>query len=198
MRFEELAALCDERAAKDPEDVRVWRARARLESSQRRWKEATTVRRHVIDLGKGDEDDYNQIAWEGLFRDERTAQTVEAAEHAALFRNQPSWGHLHTLAAVYADVGRVVEARQTLIKELDARGFAEPGPQEWLVIGRLAAQYGANEHALAAYQRVTKPKTEADVAGSSYELAQRWMSQLHSVESGAKPAPPAQKPPKRK
>ena len=85
------------------------------------------MRRYVIDLGKGDEDDYNQIAWEGLFRDERTAQTVEAAEHAALFRNQPSRGHLHTLAAVYADVGRVVEARQTLIEELDARGFAGAG-----------------------------------------------------------------------
>jgi tetratricopeptide (TPR) repeat protein len=143
---------------------------------QRRWDEAAKEWQKVIDTGKADEDDYNGIAWEALFRGEHGAETVENAERAALFRRNPNWALLNTLATVYADAGRVVEARETLIKELDTGGRGQPESEEWLIIGRLAEQYGAKEEALAAYRRVTKP--DEWLAGSSYELAQLWITRL--------------------
>jgi tetratricopeptide (TPR) repeat protein len=183
--YDEARTLCEARATDTPDDARGLRARSRIASSQGLWSEARSARRHIVELGKAEESDYNELAWFALLEGDHGPQVVDDAEHAALFSQIPDWRHLHTLAAVYADAGRVVEARQTLIKSMDAQGLEEPGPPEWLVIGRLAEQYGAREQATAAYGRVTKP--DGSTTGSSYELAQKWAAGLKT----SAPAEPA-------
>ncbi len=185
MRLDELAALCDERAKDKPDDPYVLRFRSGIAEKQRRWDDAVETQRRLVTLGKADANDYNTLAWTGLFARGHGPQVVDDAEHAALFQKNPSWHVLQTLATAYADVGRVVEARQTLVKQLVASGRDEPGPYEWLVIGRIAQQFGADKYARAAYLRVAKPKDEADLIGSSYALAQSWMADLPAAPTEA-------------
>ena len=187
LRVDEVIALSDAREVNNPDDEDVWRARARAATLQRRWDDSARFRRKLVALGKANAEDYNELAWEALFQSDPGSQMVDDAEHAALFQKNPPWSVLHTLAAVYADVGRVVEARQTLVNELVAAGREEPEDKEWLVIGRLAQQFGDDEHARAAYSRIPKPEDAIDQIASTYALSRVWMAGL----APASPEPPS-------
>ena len=81
-----------------------------------------------------------------------------------------SYGALHTLAALYAENGKSVEARQALLKAMDRHGSDDPGSSDWYVLGRIAENYGVRDAALAAYKRVEK----GDLTGTStWELTQK-------------------------
>lgn len=82
---------------------------------------------------------------------------------------------LHTLAALYAESGKSVEARQALLKSMDTRGSYDPQSSDWFVLGRIAEAYGVRDAAVSAYKRVEKD----DVTGlSTWELAQKRMAVL--------------------
>ena len=82
-----------------------------------------------------------------------------------------SWPALHTLAALYAESGKSLEARTELLKCMDLAGHEEPSSVDWYVLGRIAENYGAAETAIADYKRVDKPQRLTP--GSTYELAQK-------------------------
>jgi predicted Zn-dependent protease len=78
---------------------------------------------------------------------------------------------LHTLASLYAETGKSLEAREALLQSMDDAGRDEPAPHDWYVLGRIAENYGATDAALAAYKKVDKPKES--VAASTWVLAER-------------------------
>ncbi len=136
----------------------------------------------LIDQGKADASDYNNLAWSQVVRGAVSDQTLELIRQAT--QNGGSSYALHTLAAVLTELGRTTEAQKALIKEMEARGIEEPGSNEWYVVGRIAEQLGIPDAALKAYARVKadKPRDEKD-PGSCVSLATKRLAALKAPKA---------------
>jgi tetratricopeptide (TPR) repeat protein len=137
---------------------------------------AVTWSRRLVDDVTPTAADYNRAAWVALFRGKELERAIEDARHAT--GESEKRGHassLHTLAALYAEVGKTVEARQALLKAMDSRTSDEPTSDDWFVLGRIAETYGVRDAAIAAYKRVEK---EEPNGVTTWELAQRRMTAL--------------------
>jgi tetratricopeptide (TPR) repeat protein len=127
----------------------------------------------VLDAGQPSDNDYNSHAWAALFAQRDLEKAVEEARQAV--SSVPGYAALNTLAVLYAEQGKTSEARDTLLKSIDARGEEDLNGPDWYVLGRLAENYGVNEAAVEAYQKVSKPEKPA---ASSYQLAQKRLAVL--------------------
>lgn len=116
--------------------------------------------------------DYNNIAWNALLSGKELERALEDARQAMQLPGG-SAALLHTLASLYAETGKSLEAREALLQSMDSAGRDEPAPHDWYVLGRIAENYGVTDAALAAYRKVDKPKTTP--AASTYLLAERRM-----------------------
>jgi tetratricopeptide (TPR) repeat protein len=139
----------------------------------------------LIERGRASQGDYNNLAWSGLFT-KVTDETIEWALKGAGEQNTRYAGGLHTLAAVYADIGRTAQAREALLESIRLKGVDEPESHDWYVLGRIAEDYGEMETARGDYARVEKPIVAE--GGSTYILAQR---RLAVIAPAAAPAAPA-------
>ena len=80
--------------------------------------------------------------------------------------------YLHTLATIYATVGRFDEARSVLAKVIELNPGKEPSSDDWYVIGLIADGYGFHEAALDAYRKVTRNADSIPTKADTYILAQ--------------------------
>jgi len=183
-RPDESDRLAEERLHRNPEDldalrILVWGAQDREDYSK-----AHELAQNIIDAGKAEPDDLNNIAWQALFTGKVGRPDIEDALKAAqLSQNNP--GILHTLGCVYAETGKTKEAREVLVQAMDALNLVEPDENYWYAFGRIAEQYGENGTAKSDYERVTKPKMAVDIHGSSYRLAQMRLQAMRVVASSA-------------
>ncbi len=116
----------------------------------------------------------NNYAWNGLYVSPVPPDVVEIAQRAARLTENKSFAVVHTLAAVYAEIGRPAEARKLLLDVMDEVDMDEPNEAAWYVFGRIAEQYGQTEAALAAYARTREKQPSDNAAGdSTWALAQR-------------------------
>jgi tetratricopeptide (TPR) repeat protein/transglutaminase-like putative cysteine protease len=115
----------------------------------------------------------NNYAWNSLFVDNLPEDAIEMAQRAVRMPEGKDFGIIHTLSAVYAEVGRVGESKRLLLKGMDDAGIDEPDPAIWYVFGRIAEQCGRMDAAVKAYQRIEKDQDEEPRANSTYNLAQR-------------------------
>lgn len=117
----------------------------------------------------------NDIAWYSLFIGKPKDSDVDAALKAAQL-SQNYWGYLHTLGCLYAELGKLREARDVLVQAMDLANFSgpedEPEANFWFAFGRIAEQAGEREAARADYTRVRAPKNPNELPQSSYHLAQ--------------------------
>jgi tetratricopeptide (TPR) repeat protein len=120
----------------------------------------------------------NNYAWNALFVSHMPDDAMDAAQHAARLTENKDFGVMHTLASVYAEVGRVGEARQLMIHLLDENNVDEPNSVVWYVFGRIAEQYGRNQAAVNAYKRVEKDDDDEPRPNSTYKLAQHAVERL--------------------
>ena len=126
--------------------------------------------RRVVDETTPTSNDYNQAAWVALFRGAELDRAIDDARRATSDDASAPAGALNTLAALYAESGKTVEARQALMKGIDRRHTEEPAGDDWFVLGRIAETYGVRDAAIAAYKRVKK----GDDSGlDTWELARR-------------------------
>lgn len=130
------------------------------------------ITKAIVDSGRAEATDYNQLAWADLVAGKVTAASIETASKGITPAN-PSPAILHTLAAVAAEIGRGSDARATLLQRMKLEGADQPDDEEWYVFGRIAEQYGLLDEAETMYRRLTKPKNEAAIPATSYGLAQR-------------------------
>jgi tetratricopeptide (TPR) repeat protein len=165
----EATKLAQARLDKMPRDADAIRSLAESALSGGDFVTSERYFRQVIDDLSPNDGDYNSVAWVALFTDHNYDKAIEDARRATDngTNNPPA---LHTLAALYAETGKTLEAREVLMKRLEVAGREEPNSDDWYVLGRIAESYGVRDAALAAYKRVEKPKIE--LSGSSYELAQ--------------------------
>src|SRR5207237_9804113 len=92
-------------------------------------------------------------AWAARLEGTVTEATLQDAQKATTNDRGRTDASLHTLATVYAEMGKPVEARDVLLQTFRARVTPEPEPHDWYVLGRIAEEYGAREAAIAAYLR---------------------------------------------
>ena len=139
------------------------------------YAECEKVYRQVLTELRPNAGDYNNIAWNALLKGTDLERALEDARAAMKLPGSGS-ALLHTVASLYAETGKSLEAREALLQSMDDAGREEPAPHDWYVLGRIAENYGAKDAALAAYKRVEKPKTT--LASSTWVLAERRMKAL--------------------
>ncbi|MFQ5664341.1 MAG: DUF3857 domain-containing protein [Terriglobia bacterium] len=177
-RWEEVEQAAQERLERLPDNPEALRTLANLAQQRDDYERADELHQRLAELGETTPGDLNNHAWQKLFEDKVTDEAIQEAQRAAMLtRNQASY-ILHTLASLYAEVGRTNEAREVLLNAMEVEAMEEPTPAFWYVFGRIAEQYGELEAAIAAYQKVTPPEEEAAFPLSTYRLAQRRLELL--------------------
>ncbi len=176
-RNDELRALLETRAARDPGDHQVASALANhlLETGDfARGEKALDA---LARAGAFPAMVYNLRAWLRLLRGQLDEQTLAAAQRAVESSQRHDASILHTLAATEAELGRPEDAYHVLLEEMDRRGDDGniTGP-EWFVIGRIAECYGAFDAARAAYAKVERPKERSPL--DTWNLADRRLRAL--------------------
>ena len=93
----------------------------------------------------------------------------------------------HTLGCIYAQAGKTSEARELLLKAMDAAHMEEPNSEIWFGFALISEKYGVIEAAEKMYSRVEKPKI--DYPAASYSMAQEHLAALRSSPKAvSKPA----------
>lgn len=178
-RFPEAEALVKQRLKQFPNDSLALRSSMAIALSQRQLPAARKVLESLNAAGHAAPLDYNSIAWAELVETGATPQAI-AASQKSVQGAASSFGYLHTLAALYADAGRIGEAREYMLKAMYEGDLSEPNEACWLVFAWIAERLELPPAARALYQRVTKP--ESDEAASdpygNYAVAQRRLAQL--------------------
>ena len=120
---------------------------------------------------------YNQMAWMTLFQPgyEEESQTWIAK---AFQRQNTDASYGHTQAVIFAERGRCVEAKQTIMSVLKESNRLEPRPVDWYVYGRLAENYGELAEAVKLYKRVVPNEDPSIARISTYRLAQQRIAAL--------------------
>jgi transglutaminase-like putative cysteine protease/Tfp pilus assembly protein PilF len=167
----EADLLAQERLRRIPGDVDALRQMEYDAIAREEFAKAHDIAQGIARDGKGTYSELNQVAWYSLFPGKPSDSDVDAALKAAQLSNN-AWGILHTLGCLYAEVGKLKEAREVLVQAMDSGNFDEPDANFWYAFGRVAEQAGERDLALADYKRVTVPKNPFDLPGSSYHLAQ--------------------------
>lgn len=176
--------LLDARLAKKPGDVTVLRQKVRMLIAAGDFAGARAACKQVMESGKEKSSDYNSYAWLGLFDNTLTPDILQAAQKSNMMSQNGNFGDLHTLASIYAAMGKTTEARQVLKQTMDAGNLTQPNSPVWYVLGMLYEQYGLRDAAIHAYQQV---KGAGDFTEhtfidpeSSYVLAQARLKNLNA------------------
>ena len=139
---------------------------------------ATAIEEQIVDSGRAQAGDYNELVWATLIAGKVTPATLELANRAMMLSNNGSTPIMHTLAAVEAELDKPSEARATLLQRISALGEDEPDDNDWYVFGRIAESYGLKQEAATMYRRLERPKDEQSVPSSSYSLAERRLKSM--------------------
>ena len=94
---------------------------------------------------------------------------------------------LHTLACVYAQAGKISQAREVLLKAMETLHVEEPNSEIWFGFASIAEQYGSFDAADAMYRRVEKP--QFDYPGTSYVISQQRLAGLRRNLTAKRRAP---------
>ncbi|HET7437403.1 MAG TPA: DUF3857 domain-containing protein [Thermoanaerobaculia bacterium] len=174
-RFSDTEKISKERLARFDKDDDALRVLGGAAMEQGDYASSDKYYRQIIDELRPTADDYNNIAWNALLSGHNLDNALEDARRAMQLPGAGS-ALLHTVASLYAETGKSLEAREALLQSMDTAGREDPAPHDWYVLGRIAENYGAKDAAVAAYKKVEKPKTS--IASSTYLLAERRMKAM--------------------
>jgi tetratricopeptide (TPR) repeat protein len=164
-------------AAKDEESEYSWRsALAEVQQELGQLEQAKASYQTLIDRGKADDSTFNNRAWLSLMIGKVTEEDVGYALQAAQLTQFRGTSSMHTLASLYAEIGKTEEAWQTFLKLLELRPDEQPLSYDWYIVGRIAEHYGMIEDARAAYGRVGP--SDGKTASSTQRIAHRRLAAL--------------------
>jgi tetratricopeptide (TPR) repeat protein/transglutaminase-like putative cysteine protease len=174
-KTDQAETIAKERLARLPKDVDAMRALSRIYAKKGDYETAVMWSRRTVDDVTPVTADYNTAAWLALFLGKGVDHAIDDARRGTSDEAQASAGALHTLAALFAESGKTVEARQALLKAIDKRGTDDPTSDDWFILGHIAENYGVRDIAMAAYKRVEK----GELTGmSTWELTQRHIAAM--------------------
>lgn len=185
-RWDEVRRLAEERLVKLPDDVGALIDLSQAAQYQGDVEAAYRHLQRVVDNDKANSFVFNNLAWQTLFLGKVDDQALALGQRAVALNDYTGSASLHTLAALYAEMGRTAEAHQLILQALEA-GSRAPGSDDWYVFGRLAEQYGLPEAARRYYSRVEPAKAGAAEATSTYKLARQRLAALGPEPKAAKP-----------
>ena len=177
-RRDELKKVAEERLKRLPDDPGALRLLAELARRQENFEQAQRLFERLVEIGKAEAGDFNNRERQTLFENAVTDQAIEQAQRAVILTRNAAAGSLHTLASLYAEVGKTTEAREVILQAMEVEAMDEPEPHFWYVFGRIAEQYGELDAALDAYRKVEPPEHEEDIPDSTYRLVQRRLAVL--------------------
>jgi len=181
--FASWSTLLSNRLAKRPTDHDLLLQSAYEAEDESDFARARKALQQIIDSGKATSMDYNNLAWLGLFDAHVDAASIEAAQQANSLTKNASFSEIHTLACLYAAQGKTTEARQLLLAGMAAANLAEPNSAVWLGFGYIYEQFGADDAAIAAYRKVTKPESTPIDPTDPWVLAQAHLKSLRAEQS---------------
>ncbi len=115
----------------------------------------------LIDRGRAEALDFNNLAWSHVVRGAVTDRTLELIRTANQ-GNDKNAASLHTLATILAELGRTSEAKAALLQEVDLRDSDVIGTNEWYVLGRIAEHLGVPEAAKSCFDRAVSQSASKD------------------------------------
>jgi tetratricopeptide (TPR) repeat protein len=179
-RFDEADNLARERLKSTSDDLAALRTLELDLAAQGNYAAAYDQSLRITANSNSASSDINQTAWLSLFFSRQGGPDIDSATRAVqVAENSP--GNLHTLACVYAELGKTKEAREVLLQAIDARALPQPDAIHWYALGRIAEQYGERDIALADYAKVTAPADPSSLWLSTYQLAQTRVAALKAA-----------------
>lgn len=176
-RYDEIAKLVDQWIVRVPGETYAYNMGAAMAGAAGDIARTVELRKKLIAQGHADTIQLNSLAWEYLIEGKHMEEALDAGRQAVTVAGQkPLPGVLHTLACIYAEVGKTAEAREIMIKGMDIQGLEEPNESIWYVFGRIAEQYGLTATARSYYQKLKAPKSEDPL--STWVLAQRRLAAM--------------------
>jgi len=169
-RWPQFQATAEARLKREPEDLAARRALALVPEDQHRFEDILPLLAPVIASEKASVSDFNSYAWNGLLTRPAGKGVLEAALTAHERSRGATFAVEHTLACVYAVVGKPKEARETLLGAMSIAGLAKPDDTIWFGAGLIAEAYGDAESARRYYARIEKPDETFVVASSVYAM----------------------------
>jgi tetratricopeptide (TPR) repeat protein len=183
-RFDDWDKLVQARIQAHPDELDYVRSSARLAAYRGDFNKSREIFKAIIDKGQANEYDLNTYAWYALLLPGPIDQdTIDTAQRANDLSKNSNFAILHTFACVDAQAGRTSQAREMLLKAMDALHLEEPNSEVWFGFGMIAEQYGVLEAAQKMYERVEKPKTY--YPGTSYVIAQLRLTALGKMADGS-------------
>lgn len=154
-RFTEARQALEKDLLKAPDDPRLLDALARVARQEGRFDLSIKAGQRLFELNQQPAANLSEIAMDAV----NTKVDAKAIERAELARNIAATDPnvLATLAALYAEVGRVDDAHEVLKVRLAGVEEANLGNRSWFALGRLAESLALTDVAVDAYQKVKAP-----------------------------------------
>jgi len=160
-----------------PNDSGARQALVRALNEQGKYADALAALAPEVQSGRADASQLNNYAWQALVAGKVDAAAVKAAENSNNQRQRRDYSTAHTLACVYADQGRVADARRVLLQILEDQPTIDPQSGEiWLIRGLIAEALGKTEAATKSYRHIEKPEYEH--ADSVYAIGMGRLARL--------------------
>jgi tetratricopeptide (TPR) repeat protein len=186
-QYDEWDKLVQARIAAHPDELAYPRSGASLAAYRGQFVKSREIIKAIFDKGQATAQDLNLYAWFALVLPGPIDQdTIDMAVRGNDLTKNSNFAILHTAGCVYAQAGKTREARELLLKAMDAGHLEEPNSEVWFGLGLIAEQYGVSDAAEKMYARVEKPKF--DYPATTYSLAQQHLTSLHTTTAGAKSA----------
>jgi tetratricopeptide (TPR) repeat protein len=176
-RYDDALALADDRLKLFESDSDAIQAKMRVEASRGNYVAARAWIQKLIDQGKDDANLLNSMAWFALYTGKVDQSDVATATKATQMEHDNP-AILHTLACLYAEIGKTKEAHDLLLRAMDELNLDEPNDDYWYAFGRIAEQFGERDVAIADYRKLEKPKIAIAIPTSTYQLAQNRLKAL--------------------
>jgi tetratricopeptide (TPR) repeat protein len=142
--------------ATSPLYTEALRMRARVAEAQGKYADLTATYRELSAARNIAASDWNDMAWGMLFASGAAEPNLEWAQKAVQLSQGRSLPMLQTLASVQAELGKLKEARESILRYIGDREPIDPGT--FYVMGRIAEQLGFADEAIGIYSRIPKPE----------------------------------------
>lgn len=173
-RAAEAAALAGQRLERLPGDRDAVRALGSSAAEKGDYESAQKYALQIVEELRAKNEDLIHAGWVALFTGKDLDRAIVHAQKAAEDKKEKG-ASLRTLAALYAETGRSVEARTALLQAIDQVNVSFLRDHDWYVLGRIAENYGVDDYAISAYGKVSK---EHGRAATVNELAARRLAKL--------------------
>ena len=128
-RLDEVEKASKERLGRLPDDPPALRTIRNVEGLRGNFEEANKITNRLREMGRANAGDLNSLAWNSLMAGQVTEKAVEAGQRAAMLSQNQDAAILHTLASLYAELGRTNEGRELILRTMEVGGMEEPEPQ---------------------------------------------------------------------